>query len=457
MQLLVSHHVGLRKRVPGPRGLIALGSLLDVRRDRLGFLKHIVREHGDIVRFRMGPRDIYVVNQPRDIQHILQDNHENYRVGIGLVHARPFLGNGLLTSDGSTWLRQRRVVQLALHKSGTHTVFPLIVRGVQDMLDRWAGYVKRRESFDIFSEMQDVALKILGFTLFSVDLASHSPTIQGSMKVAIEESMRRMMALFPLPLAIPTPRNVRFCRAIDVLNVFTETLIDERRRSRSSFCDFLSMLTQATDGGSDAVLTDQEVRDQVMTILLAGQETTACALAWTWYLLSRRPDVERNVRAEVEQVLGDSQPSLDAVRKLEYTSMVVDESLRLYPPVWLIPRKSIHNDELGGYRIPGNADVLISPYLMHRHPLYWDNAEVFDPNRFLPERSVEHTPYTYIPFGAGRRFCIGAGLGKLEIQIVLALVTQRFRVSFSSTDPVEPEPLLALRPRGKIMASLREV
>lgn len=441
---------------PGPRGSIALGSLLDVRRDRLGFLRRIVREHGDIVRFRMGPRTVYVINHPDYVQHVLKDNHQNYGVGIGLSHARPFLGNGLLTSEGTDWARQRRAVGSVFQSSSIPFVFPLIVRCVQEMLDRWAGRAERRQDFDIFGEMQEFALRTLGFALFSVDLASDSPEIQEALKVAIEEAMHRMTTLFQLPLAIPSRRNVRFCRAIAVLNTFTDTLIEGRRRSGGRDRDLLSVLTQSGSDLNGDVLSDREVRDQVMTFMLAGYETTACALAWTWYLLLRNPQVNRSVREEVDRVLAGKEPTLDAVRALEYTSMAVDESLRLFPPVWMIPRKSIGSDRFGDYPIPPNTDVLISPYVMHRHPSFWDNAELFDPTRFLPERTVERLPYTYIPFGAGPRFCVGAGLSKIEILLVIAMVTQRFDLGIASTSEAVPDPLLALRPRGQIRVSIRD-
>ncbi len=249
------------------------------------------------------------------------------------------------------------------------------------------------------------------------------------------------------PLWIPTPRNLAFKRARAELDRVVYDIIASRRRRHAPKGDLLDMLLAAREQGSGEGMTDRQLRDEVMTLLLAGHETTATTLTWTWYLLSKHPGAARKLRAELDVVLGGRLPGVGDLPALEYTQRVVRESMRLYPPVWVISRTAIEEDEIGGYTIPAGSILLLSQYAMHRHPDFWENPEGFDPDRFSPERSEGRHRYAYFPFGGGPRLCIGANLAMLETELILAILAQRYRLELLPGHPVEPEPLITLRPR----------
>jgi cytochrome P450 len=415
---------------PGPRGLPLLGSLGDfVWADPLRAVLTAVREHGDVVRFAFGPYHFYVVNHPDHIRHVLQENRQNYVKSASYDELRALLGDGLLTSEGDAWLRQQRLVQPAFHRHRLAELAGAMVREIETMLARWEPLAARGEVFDVAQEMTRLTLAIVGRALFSTDLTGGADAAGRALTVALTWANDRTVQLVRLPAALPTPANVRARRAVTTLDAMVYGMIDARRKALAPAPhDLLSMLLQARDEKTGEGLSDTQLRDDVMTLVLAGHETTANALTWAFYQLSRHPGVARTMRDEVREVLGGRAPGFDDLPKLRYTQMVLEEVLRLHPPAWWIERQAMGADEIGGYDIEPGAMVAVVPYAMHRHPTYWDDPEGFDPERFTPERAADRPKFAYIPFGGGPRQCIGNQFALMEAQLVLAMVAQRFRL-----------------------------
>jgi cytochrome P450 len=408
----------------------------------------LIRRFGDIVRFRMGPRVYHLVNHPDYIGHVLRDRQQNYQKGIGLMQAKAILGNGLLTSDGDLWLHQRRLMQPAFHSQRIAELTPIITKVVSSFLDRWEGARTSGAPLDVSAEMTRLTLRVLGETLFRMDVAERADEVADAFAVVADDAIRRMAAIVPWPRSLPTSRNLRLRRAHRTLDTFVAGIIEHRRRESREGGDLLSRLMVEGGPRGSSIMTDRQLRDELMTMLLAGHETTASALTWTWYLLSRYPHAEREVSLEVARVLAGRLPAFEDCARLTFTRMVIEESLRLYPPVWLIPRQAVSDDAIGGFRIPAGSGVLISPFAVHRHPIFWDNPEGFDPDRFAPGRAERRPAYAYLPFGAGHRSCIGSGFGMLESQLVVAMTVQRYRLDLVAGASVEPEAVLTLRPRA---------
>jgi cytochrome P450 len=321
-----------------------------------------------------------------------------------------------------------------------------MVRTVREHLDRWER-LTNGETVDASREFMGLTLRIVGRTLFSTDIDDSDGHIGAAITTLQRFLNDRETAVVKVPLSIPTPANRKARAALEVLDGMVFEIIDRRRTSGSTGDDLLGMLLDARDERTHDGMSDQQLRDEVMTLVLAGHETTASAMAWTMMLLSQSPIVERHAAEEVRTVLGGRAPTFEDLPRLRYVSMVVQESLRLYPPAWAIERVALADDEIGGFTIPAGGLVVISAYTMHRHPLYWEDPEGFDPERFAPERA-EHRPRgAYIPFGAGPRICIGNQFALMEAQLVLAMILQRYRLDLVPGHPIVPEPLITLRPR----------
>jgi cytochrome P450 len=325
-----------------------------------------------------------------------------------------------------------------------------------DMQERWQSFVRDDQSVDIAVEMMRLTLRIVGQALFSIDL-SNEASIVGQAFATIRTLLTDYIYNpFP-PLTIPTPRNRRIQKAIRTLDMVVHDIITEHRQQYSEKGDLLSMLLQASDEETGQKMSDQQLRDEVMTLLLAGHETTANALTWTWYLLAQYPEIERRLHAELEQVLGGQLPTVEHLPELSYTRMVLEEVLRLYPPAFGFNRKAIADDEIGGYVVPANTLIWISPYTTHRHPDFWENPEVFEPERFSSERSAGRPHFAHFPFGGGPRLCIGNNFAMMEAQLILATLAQRYRLRLVPGHKVEPEVLLSIRPRNGLPMTLHEL
>ena len=431
------------KPVPGPRGRRLLGSLLEVRRDRLSFVTHATQEYGDLICFRMGPKSLYLLNHPDYARHVLCDNETNYRKGLGLIEAKPLLGEGLLTSDGEMWASQRRLLQAAFHNKRMDDFSNSMVDAAEATLERWQERASS-EVVDVAHEMVRLTMNIVGSTLFRIDLSETIDDISRDLTVLTRWAMSRMTSIWKLPIHVPTPKNRRALAALGRLESIVEKMMRQHEHAGS---DSLLSLMAAQDSG-------KMMRDEVMTLLLAGHETTAATLTWVWYLLSQHSEVERRLHAEVDQVLAGRRATLSDIPRLVYTRMIVSETLRLYPPVWLLPRKTKNPDCLDQHIIPKNSDVLICVYTIHRHPRFWDDPERFDPERFAPDKVPGRDSCAYLPFGAGPRTCVGSRFGLMEAVLMVAMIAQRFSLKLAGDQKVEPEASLTLHPRHGLPMTL---
>lgn len=436
------------RRAPGPKGGLLFGSLGAFRRDPVGLLMAARRDHGDVARLRLGPRVAYLLSHPRGVRHVLQTRHPNYTKNTrGVARLREFLGDGLLTSDGEFWRKQRRTAQPAFHRDRIQGFASLMVKATEEMLDAWQRRLAEGQArLDVAEEMMALTLRIVAEALFGADVGKATRQVGKALEVVLHVINARVKRSFDLPPGLPIPENLRFRRAVAFFDDLVAGVI-RARRSGEARDDLLSMLMQARDPETGRGMDDRLLRDEVLTVLLAGHETTANALTWTFYLLSRHPDEEARLEEEVDRVLGGGVPALADFRQLPRTGMVLQEGLRLYPPAWLFGRSPSEEDEIDGYRIEAGSLVFLSPYVTHRHPDLWSHPDRFLPDRFAPATAAALDRFAYFPFGGGPRQCIGMAFANLEMQIVMASTLRRFRLRLCPDARVDLEPLVTLRPR----------
>ncbi|MFP3873425.1 MAG: cytochrome P450 [Thiohalophilus sp.] len=406
--------------------------------ERIGGL---LTEYGDICRVHSSTRqrDGYLVNHPDYLKHILVKNHQNYNKGVGFDRVKMLLGNGIIVSDGPFWRRQRRMIQPAFSRKVIAELSEQIKRCNLELFASWEAKADRGEPINITSEASELALEIVLRSLFSEDL-DRIIAEQGSNPFSIlTEDMTRDMQLV-----------IKF-RALSKLIL---DVIERRRREQPGRVDFLAMFMDSRDKETDAAMTDRELLDEIMTMIIAGHETSAITLNWVWYFLAKYPEVERKLHAEVDEAGYDSIPAFDDLEQLPYVKQVVEEALRYYPPVWLYTRRAIADDWLGEYFVPAGTDIFITPYYLHRHPRYWSQAEVFDPERFAEANIRAQHKQAYIPFSAGPRRCIGDFFATVEMQMHFGLMARKFRVQLLDKQPVELEPAVNLRNKQPIYLQL---
>jgi cytochrome P450 len=348
-------------------------------------------------------------------------------------------------------------VQPTFHRRRIAGLASMMVAETERTLSRWSDSSWRRgEPFDVSQQMTALTLRIVSKALFGPAADRHFERISDAQSLLGRYLDRKAAAFFSLPHWVPTPANLRYRRALANLHGVIDGAIDERERGCQRGDDLLSMLLEARDGRTGEGMDKRQLRDEATTLLFAGHETTAAALSWTWWLLGTHPEAESRLHEELGGILAGRVPEFEDLPDLSYTRMVFQEAMRLYPPAWIISRRSIEDDEVGGYRIPAGTTVLISSYVTHRNPRYWEDPEIFDPERFLPERSAGRPEFAYLPFGGGPRKCIGDHFAMTEGVLILATIAQRFRLLPVPGHPVEPQPLLTLKPKRGIIVSLEE-
>jgi len=432
-------------RVPGPRGLAWISMLFGLMWRPLKKLMSARARHGDVFRIGMGPMPaVFFVADPDAARHVLVTRAASYVKSRTYDGLKCFVGEGLLTNaGGEVWKRHRRLASPAFHRAR----FAALVTRMADATARTIERLGDRTEIEVHAEMTRLTLTIVGRTLFDVDLSS-----DGKLARAFDRAIRfaNTYAISPvrIPVSWPTPWNLRFRRARAVLDAFVDRVITERRANPGDRGDLMSMLMAANQ--DDGSMDDRELRDEVMTMVGAGHETTASGMAWLLWLLARHPEQQERVRAEVRSVLGERRPEMADLERLPYTAMVVKEALRLHPPIWVIERTPLEDDEILGHRVPAGSIVAVSPYVLHRHTALWEEPDRFDPERFRPEAEAERERYAYLPFGAGPRVCIGARFASIEMQIITAMIVARFRLEPVPGREVVPEAMLTLRPRGGI-------
>jgi cytochrome P450 len=428
---------------PGPATDIVGGHLLSLRNDPLTFTTNNMRQYGGIVHLKLAKYDGYQVTDPDLLQQILTTDSRIWHKSIvykGIL--ADYLGNGLLVSDGDFWRRQRKLMQPTFHTKRISAYAQTMVDYTQRMFDGWqAGKV-----LDIDAEMMRLTLFIVGKTLFDTDLKDDSAKIATALGKMLHDIMDEAGSLVNLPDWIPTPLRFRKQRTIQMLEDVIMPIIEEHRATKEDRGDLLSMLLMAQDDDGSG-MSDEQVKHEALTIVLAGHETTANTLTWTLYLLSQYPKIEAKLQQEVDTVLQGRIPMLEDLKRLPYTEMVLKEAMRLYPPAWSVSRQTQEATELGGYPIRRKSMVVISIYAAHRNEAYFPNAEVFDPERFTPENEAKLHKYAYLPFGGGPRICIGNAFAMMEAQLILASIVQRYCLSLLAGHPVELDPQLTLRPK----------
>ncbi len=428
---------GSKKLPPGP----AQPCDLNTTPESFDIIAGLIAEYGDICRLRSSSRksDGYLVNHPDYLKHILVKNHQNYTKGVGFDRVKMLLGNGIIVSDGPFWRRQRRMIQPAFSRKVIAELSDQIKRCNLERLDSWEAKADRGEPINITSEASELALQIVLRSLFSEDL-DRIIAEQGSNPFSIlTEEMTRDMQLV-----------IKF-RALSKIIL---EVIERRRREQPERVDFLAMFMDSRDKETDEAMTDRELLDEIMTMIIAGHETSAITLNWVWYFLASYPEVERRLHAEVDGADYAQIPGFDDLEQLPYVKQVVEEALRYYPPVWLYTRRAIEDDQLGDYFVPAGTDIFISPYFLHRHPRYWPQPEKFDPERFAEETIREQHKQAYIPFSAGPRRCIGDFFATVEMQMHFGLMARKFRVQLLDEQPLELEPAVNLRNKQPIYLQL---
>lgn len=410
-------------------------------RHPLRFFMWLTHTYGDIVQYRSTMEPAYLINHPDYIKHVLLSNAHNYdkNTFLNKYMLESLTGNGLLTSENPLWREQRRLIQPAFHRRTLPRFAEMMADCTQTTLERLDCAAETGEPVDIAREMMRLTLDIVTRALFSYDISASSETVG--------EAMDTM-------LAIGKPRHRKVRESIEALDRIVYGIIDDRlAHPDDSRDDLLNMLLHARYDDGSAMSTEQ-VRDEVMSLLVAGHETTANTLSWTWYLLAQHPEVVARLDDEFDTLLGGRMPTVEDFPNMTYTDRVIQESMRLYPSAWSISRRALHEDEIGGYYIPANSIVAMSPYTMHRHPAYWNDPERFDPDRFVPELVAQRPRFAYFPFGGGARQCIGNHFALMESMIIIPAVSQRYRMQLVPEHPVEEHALVTLRPRQGIRATL---
>jgi len=449
-----AHESSSIRRASGPRFRTPFGFAAIMRNDPLGFLMKCWRQYGDVVEVRFPPFRTFLFVHPDDVRHILQEGHRNFAKGILFQKLKRIAGEGLVFSDGDLWRRQRQLIQPAFHRERIAAMAQMMTDATAAMLDRWQRPAMSGRSFDVAAEMSKLTLEIVAKALFGTDLGDDNDEFTAAVTAAMVYANHLINHFLTLPLFIPTPANVRGRRAIAALDRIVWKVIERRRRNGIEHGDLLGMLIRARDADTNEAMDDKQLRDEMVTFLNAGHETTAVALSWTWHLLSTHPEVERRMHAQIADVLGQRPPTADDLPDLPYVRMVFEESMRLYPPVWATARETREAVDVGGVRVPARTVITLSQYLTHRHPAFWDDPERFDPERFTPERVAARPEYAYFPFGGGPRGCVGKLFAMLEGPLILATIAQRFRLVAVPGKPVEPHPILSLRPRHGVHVTL---
>lgn len=432
---------------PGPKGVPVIGNSGQYARDPFGFITACAEAYGDVVHFDLGPIDTYMITNPADIERVLVTDDAKYTKpkfqddAIG-----DLLGQGLLLSEGETWRKQRELAQPAFLMSRLSELSDLMVDYTEEMLDGWEG----NDEVNVHLEMARLTVKIIVEAMFG-------STIDDERVRTVQENLEPLGSRFepnPFRFAIPdwapTRENREYKKALSTIEDIVWDLIDEREGTQygdgggDEPMDLLSILLRARARGEQ---TDENLRDEMVTMLLAGHDTTALTLTYTWYLLSQHPEVEQRVHAELDSLLGGDRPTFADVRQMEYTEAVLNEAMRLYPPVYTIFREPQVDVRLGGYRIPAGSAVMLSQWAVHRSPRYWDSPLEFDPDRWLDERADTRHRFAYFPFGGGPRFCIGKQLSMLEARLIMGTVCQQYRLEYARDEPFELRGSLTMHPR----------
>ncbi|HEX5003178.1 MAG TPA: cytochrome P450 [Bacteroidia bacterium] len=443
------------KLPPGPRGHFVAGNLRDLRLRVLDFISGLRNEYGDVVIIRFAFRKVFYVQHPDLIRHVLQENYRNYTKSLRYEQFKYLLGNGLLTSEGDFWLRQRRLIQPAFHKDRLRALGEDMINCTEDMIRRWEA-AGNSIKLNVAGEMMFLTLQIVAKTLLSANVGASTAIVGRSLSYLLHSVNRRTRTPILLPIWIPTPGHIRIKKAVKAINEVLEQVFSEHLQPRKGRYDLLDMLMETRYEDTGEPMSRQQLRDEVMTLFVAGHETTANALSWTLYLLSQHEPVRIKCVEEITAVCDHRPVASEQMHQLRYLTAVIEESMRLYPPAWMVGRRAINTDRLGDWEIPAGFNLLISPYAIHRDARYWPNPDKFQPERFLNE-AAERPRYAYMPFGGGPRMCIGNNFAMMEMTLVLATLLCKYKPLYHENTPPVAEPLITLRPRGELNLTMERI
>lgn len=431
---------------PGPKGNFLFGDVVAVRKDVLTYFKNNVKEYPGISRVRLGNYYYVHVSEPAYIEHVFLNADKRYIKGRDNRNLKFLLGNGLLTNDGDFWLKQRRLMQPIFHKQRLQGFVATMAECARKLADDWEQNI-RVQVTDMHSEMMKLTLEIVSRTLMSTTVSGDFKQVSEAVTTVMQGMFGRTQSILRMPYWMPTPRHVKVHQHRKLLDDLISGIINQRRNSNGQFDDLLTMLMEVEDADTAERMTNAQLRDEVITIYLAGHETTANALTFALYLLAQHPEVKARIAEEAATLLNSEEINYDNVSHLQYTMRVIKETMRLYPPAWGILRQVGEDDVIDGWLLKKGDTVVLSPYAVHRLEKYWGEPERFDPNRFLPERMKDKPKYSYFPFGGGQRLCIGNNFALMEMQVVLAILCSRFDFTLSENFCLELEATVTLRPK----------
>ena len=419
-----------------------------LREDALGMVKKFIEQYGDIISLSVPFNKAVIAANPEYARQVLQDNSKNYTKSLAYELLRPLLGNGLLTSEGDFWKQQRKLIQPAFHKRKLDEWTQMMIEQSNHTADRISKYADTGEAFDVMPEMTALTLDIISKAMFSTGVEDKAQMVGDQILLLNEYTIDKLHSPIRLPAAFPTPFNVKERKALALLDQVIYEIIDKRRKGGEKKDDLLSMLIDVRDEETGESMSNKQLRDEIMTVFIAGNETSSTALSWTLYLLSQHPHIEQKMMAEIDEKLNSGmQLTFNTVHEFQYVKQVIEEGMRLYPPVWSVGRRAIADDELGGYKIEKGTNVLVPIIFMHRNERYWENALEFMPERFAPERRHSIDRFVYFPFGGGARVCIGNNFAMLEMQIILINLYRKFKFKLKEGFKVEDEVLITYKPK----------
>lgn len=435
--------------LPQSKGQFLLGDTVEVVRNPLHYILDRNRTMGDFYRVATVARKVVIASHPDIAKHILVDHNRDFKKSYDYEILKLVLGQGLLTSDGDFWLKQRRLAQPAFHRKRLDLLFGIMLDEAHQLRDRWKGFQQAGKPFELANEMITVTVNIVARALFGTHLGESIKAIGKNITILNTFISDRAKNPFLPPVWVPSRQNRAYRRASKEMDEIIYGIIQDRRKNPEGRDDLLAMLMEARDEETGEGMTDLQLRDEILTLFIAGHETSAISLCWTLILLSQNPEIRSKAQQEIREVIGEREITLEDIPKLAYIRRILDESLRLYPPAWVVGRKTLSDTDVAGFLVEKDVNIIISTYLIHRHPACWENPEAFDPDRFLPERSQDRHKYAYFPFGGGPRLCIGNNFALMEMTMLLAVILQSFTPEAQQAE-WEPEPLVTLRPKGAV-------
>lgn len=444
-------------KIPGLKSRPLIGFIPEFINDPLGFLMELFMQFPEIAHFKLKNQNFYFINKPEYIQQVLMD-YRTYAKIWGYDKFQPIFGKGLLLSNGELWKQQRKLAQPAFHHQQIRKFALMIAERCSRMLEDWKKYALSGQTFQLGEEIKGITMDVVSKTMFGTEASSQRQSINWAIDTLMGGTYERVFSLLGIVgEVLPTKKNRDFRKARQIMDKIIFSIIQQRRNKAPEEHDLLSMYMQTIDEESRQGMNNQQLRDEVMTIFAAGYETAAQSLSWIFYCLSKYPETQNRIRAEVLESLGDQAPTYEDLPQLKYTSMVVNEVLRLYPPSWIMARDVMEDVVLDQYKIKKGSIMVMSEYVLHRNPRYWENPEGFDPERFNEANSHQRPKFSYLPFGQGPRQCIGMNLALMEIKIILSMVLQHYHVFLSPGHKVELDPVMTLRPKHGVSVSIKNI